>query len=461
MTNKNLWGGRFTHDPDEFVQQFTESVSYDCRLYEYDIIGSIAHVEMLAEVKIIDKQEAKQIISGLDSIREDIAAGHFQWSQALEDVHLNIEAELVRRIGEVGKKIHTGRSRNDQIATDMRLYLRAEIDNILALLVALIDVLLQLVHTHRGSIMPGFTHLQIAQPVTLGHHLMAWCEMLLRDRSRLQEIRQRTNILPLGSAALSGTSFPINRQQVADKLEFEEITQNSLDAVSDRDFMIEFCFAGSMIMMHLSRFSEEVILWNSPLMGFVELSDRWCTGSSIMPQKKNPDVAELVRGKTARVYGSLISLLTLMKAQPLAYNRDNQEDKEMAFNVVDTVKPCLQAYIGMLPEMKFNTSRMRQVAASGYSTATELADYLVRIGLPFRDAHRVVGEIVKYALQHDKSLDTLTLEELQRFHPNIDKNVYEGLTVEKAVASRVHVGGTAPEQVAEAVNRVKKQLNNT
>ncbi len=461
MTSNNTekpWGGRFTAPTDEFVEQFTESVSYDQRLAHYDIMGSIAHVRMLAKVDVITKEESKQIISGLEQIEDDINANRFQWLTALEDVHMNIETALVQRIGDAGKKIHTGRSRNDQIATDIRLYLRDEIDLICEKLNQALNELVTLASEHTDTIMPGFTHMQSAQPVTFGHHLLAWAEMLLRDRWRLQDCRKRLNSLPLGAAALAGTSYPIDREYMAEILGFDGVTQNSLDSVSDRDFAIEFSASASLIMMHLSRFSEELVIWMSQANGFIDIGDAWCTGSSIMPQKKNPDIPELVRGKTGRVYGDLMALLTLMKGQPLAYNRDNQEDKERLFDAIDTVKMCLIAYAGLVPTITVNSEAMYQAAAEGFATATDLADYLVINGLPFRDAHEVVGKTVQYAIQHDKTLPELTLPELQQFSDVIKDDVFAVLKLEGSVSTRNHIGGTAPEQVKVAIARLKKQI---
>ena len=462
MTSKNTekpWGGRFTAPTDKFVEQFTESVSYDQRLAHYDIIGSIAHVRMLAKVGVITEKESVQIIGGLEKIGKDIKKGRFQWLTVLEDVHMNIETALVGHIGEVGKKLHTGRSRNDQIATDIRLYCRDEIDLINEQINAVLNALLTLAEDHVATIMPGFTHLQSAQPVTFGHHLLAWAEMLLRDRSRLHDCRKRLNLLPLGSAALAGTSYPIDRAMVAKELGFDGITQNSLDSVSDRDFAIEFTAAASLIMMHLSRFSEELVIWMSQASGFIDLGDAWCTGSSIMPQKKNPDIPELVRGKTGRVYGDLMALLTLMKAQPLAYNRDNQEDKESLFDAIDTVKMSLIAYAGLIPTITVNQETMYRAAAAGFATATDLADYLVVNGLPFRDAHEVVGKAVQFAIQHNKELSALTLPELQQFSKVIKDDVYSVLELEGSVSARNHIGGTAPKQVKAAIKRFRKKLN--
>ncbi len=452
------WGGRFTAPTNEFVEQFTQSVSYDQRLAHYDIMGSIAHVRMLAKVGVITKKEGTQITAGLKKIALDIKAGQFQWQTALEDVHMNIETALVQGIGDVGKKLHTGRSRNDQVATDIRLYLRDEIDQITQQINSVLKALLSLATDHADTIMPGFTHLQSAQPVTFGHHLLAWAEMLLRDRSRLQDCRKRFNLLPLGSAALAGTSYPIDRAMVAEALGFDGVTQNSLDSVSDRDFAIEFAAAASLIMMHLSRFSEELVIWMSQASGFIDLGDAWCTGSSIMPQKKNPDIPELVRGKTGRVYGDLMALLTLMKAQPLAYNRDNQEDKESLFDAIDTVKMCLIAYAGLIPTITVKKEVMYKAAAAGYATATDLADYLVVKGLPFRDAHEVVGKTVQYAIQKKKDLPSLTLAELQQFSHVIKEDVFAVLELEGSVSARNHVGGTAPKRVRAAIKRLGKQI---
>ncbi len=453
------WGGRFSAPTDEFVEIFTESVSYDQRLAHYDIMGSIAHVRMLAKVNVITQQESEQIIQGLKKIESLINANQFQWSTTLEDVHMNIETALVKEIGDVGKKLHTGRSRNDQVATDIRLYLRDEIDEICEKLNEALKALLTLAAEQADTIMPGFTHMQSAQPVTFGHHLLAWAEMLLRDKARLQDCRKRLNLLPLGSAALAGTSYPIDREFVAEQLGFDGVTQNSLDSVSDRDFAIEFSAAASLIMMHLSRFSEELVLWMSQANSFIDMGDAWCTGSSIMPQKKNPDIPELVRGKTGRVYGDLMALLTLMKGQPLAYNRDNQEDKESLFDAIDTVKMCLIAYVGLIPTITVNKEAMYQMAASGFATATDLADYLVVNGLAFRDAHEVVGKTVHFAIQQSKALAELTLPELQQFSDVIKDDVFAVLELEGSVAARNHVGGTAPEQVKLAIKRLEKIVN--
>ena len=458
---KKPWGGRFTAPTDDFVEQFTESVSYDKRLACYDIIGSIAHTQMLAKTKVISKKECDEIMAGLKAIEKEIKSKEFDWSTTLEDVHMNIESALVDRIGDVGKKLHTARSRNDQVATDMRLYLRDEIDDITLKINMVVIALINLAEEHHDTIMPGMTHMQSAQPVTFGHHILAWVEMLLRDRSRLQDCRKRVNILPLGSAALAGTTFSIDRDYVAKILGFDEIAQNSLDAVSDRDFVIEFSASASLIMMHLSRFSEEIVLWMSQSNRFIDLDDTWCTGSSIMPQKKNPDIPELVRGKTGRVYGDLIALLTLMKAQPLAYNRDNQEDKENLFDAIDTVKMCLLAYAGLVPTITVNREAMSQATQEGFATATDLADYLVAKGLPFRDAHEVVGKIVQYAIENNKTLtrsDDTLLSELQKYSELIDSDVFDVLTPEGSVSARNHIGGTSPLQVKAQITRLKKQV---
>ena len=452
------WGGRFSASTDIFVEQFTQSVSYDQRLYHYDIMGSIAHVSMLAKVGVLSREESDQIIEGLESIEADIVQGSFEWEIALEDVHMNIETALVTRIGDVGKKLHTGRSRNDQIATDIRLYLRDEVTEIQFLLVKLMSTLLDLAEREAETIMPGFTHMQTAQPVTFGHHMLAWFEMLYRDSQRLADCHGRINVMPLGSAALAGTSYPIDRQYTAELLNFPAVTNNSLDAVSDRDFAIEFSSCAALIMMHLSRFSEELVIWMSQQFGFIDLGDAWCTGSSIMPQKKNPDIPELVRGKTARVYGHLMGLLTLMKSQPLAYNRDNQEDKESLFDVVDTVKACLHAYTGLVPEIIVNKDRMRSAAMKGFTTATDLADYLVRKNIAFRDAHTVVGQSVQYAIKVEKDLSELTLDELKQFSEVIEDDVFDFLSLEGSVAARAHQGGTAPEQVYQAIHAGRERL---
>ncbi|MGI1679357.1 MAG: argininosuccinate lyase [Cellvibrionaceae bacterium] len=453
------WGGRFTEPTDAFVERFTASVNFDNRLYAHDIQGSIAHATMLAKCDVISDAEKQQIIDGLAQIREDIAKGNFTWSVSLEDVHMNIEAELTKRIGITGKKLHTGRSRNDQVATDIRLYLREEIDLIAAEISRLQKGLLTLAEQEADTIMPGFTHLQSAQPVTFGHHLLAWFEMLSRDFDRLQDCRKRVNQSPLGAAALAGTSYPIDRNYTAELLGFEAPTGNSLDSVSDRDFAIEFCSFAAVLMTHLSRASEEIVMWSSAQFQFIDLPDRFCTGSSIMPQKKNPDVPELVRGKTGRVNGHLICLLTLMKSQPLAYNKDNQEDKEPLFDTIDTVKDCLRAFADMAPAIKAKRDNMRKAAISGFSTATDLADYLVRKGIPFRDAHEIVGKAVGYGVENKKDLSEMSITELQAFSNDITDDVFEVLTLEGSVSARDHIGGTAPNQVRKAIVRNQKLLD--
>ena len=420
-----MWGGRFSEATDAFVAEFTASVQFDQRFYKQDIAGSIAHATMLAKVGVLTEQERDDIINGLNTIQAEIEAGQFEWRIDLEDVHMNIESRLTQRIGITGKKLHTGRSRNDQVATDIRLYVRDEIDAILELLKKLQKGILSIAAQNTHTIMPGFTHLQTAQPVTFGHHLLAWFEMLVRDSERLIDCRKRTNRMPLGSAALAGTTYPIDRAFTAELLGFEAVSENSLDAVSDRDFGIEFNAAASLIMMHLSRMSEELILWTSAQFKFVNIPDRFCTGSSIMPQKKNPDVPELVRGKTGRVYGDLMSLLTLMKGQPLAYNKDNQEDKEPLFDAIDTVRGSLMAFADMIPALVPNIEIMREAALRGFSTATDLADYLVKNGVAFRDAHEIVGKAVALGVQESKDLSELTLEQLQQFSDLIQADVFE------------------------------------
>ncbi len=452
------WGGRFTEATDAFVERFTASVDFDQRMYQQDIDGSIAHATMLSEVGVLTAEEKQSIIDGLEAIRSEIDAGKFDWSIALEDVHMNIEAALTKRIGITGKKLHTGRSRNDQVATDIRLYLRDEIDKIAKELTRLQEGLLILAERNTQTIMPGFTHLQTAQPVIFGHHLLAWFEMLDRDYGRLLDCRKRMNVSPLGAAALAGTTYPINRERTAALLGFDEPTRNSLDSVSDRDFAIEFSAFASMLMTHLSRASEELVLWASAQFNFIDLPDRFCTGSSIMPQKKNPDVPELVRGKTGRVNGHLICLLTLMKSQPLAYNKDNQEDKEPIFDTADTIKDCLRAFADMIPAIKAQPDQMRDAAMRGFSTATDLADYLVRKGIAFRDSHEIVGLSVAYGIEQNKDLSEMTLEELQKFSKEIGEDVFEVLTLEGSVAARDHIGGTAPKQVEKAIAAARIRL---
>ena len=460
--NKNqnkLWGGRFTEATDAFVQRFTASVDFDHRLFQQDIDGSVAHAKMLAKVGMLTADEVLLILDGLESIRQDIVDDKFEWSVALEDVHMNIEAALTSRIGDVGKKLHTGRSRNDQVATDIRLYVRGEIDLIAQLITKLQSALLGVAEKEASTIMPGFTHLQTAQPVSFGHHMMAWYEMLDRDYDRLLDCRKRVNLSPLGSAALAGTSYPIDRNFTAEQLGFNAPTRNSLDSVSDRDFAIELASFASILMMHLSRCSEELVLWTSAQFNFIDLPDRFCTGSSIMPQKKNPDVPELVRGKTGRVHGHLVSLLTLMKSQPLAYNKDNQEDKEPLFDLIDTVKDCLFAYSEMMPAVNCNKDEMYAAAKQGYATATDLADYLVKQGMAFRDAHEVVGKSVAFGIEQKKDLADLSLAELQNFSDLITEDVFEVLTLEGSISARDHIGGTAPSQVLAAVAIAKADIS--
>lgn len=461
MTDTNsAWGGRFSEATDAFVAEFTASIRFDQRLYRHDIQGSIAHATMLAEVGVLTEDEKTQIVNGLNAVQQDIEQGQLQWSVALEDVHMNVEKALTDKIGPVGKKLHTGRSRNDQVATDIRLYLRDEIDNTAAELTRLQSGLIRLAQQEAHTIMPGFTHLQTAQPVSFGHHLLAWNEMLQRDYERLLDCRKRVNVSPLGAAALAGTTYPIDRHRTAELLGFDRPSENSLDSVSDRDFAIEFTHVGAMIMMHLSRMSEELVLWASAQFNFIDLPDRFCTGSSIMPQKKNPDVPELVRGKSGRVFGHLMSLLTLMKSQPLAYNKDNQEDKEPLFDTIDTLAGSLRAFADMVPHIKAKREVMYEAAARGFSTATDLADYLVKRGMPFRDAHEVVGQSVAYAIEQQKDLSELSLSELKRFSDTIDEDVFEVLTLTGSVSARNHFGGTAPEQVVKATYRAQALLDN-
>jgi argininosuccinate lyase len=452
------WAGRFNAPTDAFVEAFTASVDFDRRLYRYDIQGSIAHATMLARQGILSQAECDQIVTGLEAVRARIDAGAFTWSIPLEDVHMNVETALTEAIGDAGKRLHTGRSRNDQVATDVRLWLRDEIDLIRTAITRLQAALLTLAEREADTVMPGFTHLQVAQPITFGHHMMAWFEMLERDRARLADCRGRVNVMPLGAAALAGTTYPIDRHLTARLLGFDHPAENSLDAVSDRDFAIEFTAAAAILMMHLSRFSEELILWASAQFAFVDLSDSFCTGSSIMPQKKNPDVPELVRGKSGRIFGHLMGLLTLMKGQPLAYNKDNQEDKEPLFDTVDNLKGCLKVYAEMMGQVTCRRERMRTAAAQGFSTATDLADYLVRKGIPFRDAHEIVGKAVALGVREGRDLAELTIDELRGFSERIEPDVYAVLTLEGSVAARDHLGGTAPAQVRAAIGRARLRL---
>ncbi len=454
----SMWGGRFSEATDAFVAEFTASVNFDKRLYRHDIMGSIAHATMLAKVGVLTAEERELIVDGLTQIQAEIEAGQFEWRVDLEDVHMNIEHRLTDRIGIAGKKLHTGRSRNDQVATDVRLYLRDEVDAIRGELKRLLTGLIDLAEKEHATIMPGFTHLQTAQPVTFGHHLLAWFENLKRDDERLADLRKRINRMPLGSAALAGTTYPIDRACTAELLGFESVSENSLDAVSDRDFAIEFCAAASLIMMHLSRFSEELVLWASAQFQFVNLPDRFCTGSSIMPQKKNPDVPELVRGKAGRAFGHLMSLLTLMKGQPLAYNKDNQEDKEPLFDAIDTVRGSLRAFADMVPAITPRRDNMREAARRGFATATDLADYLVKKGVAFRDAHEIVGKAVGFGVQQGRDLAEMSLAELQQFSSVITDDVFAVLTLEGSVNARNHIGGTAPAQVKAACGRARQRI---
>ena len=457
--DKQAWSGRFSEPVSELVKRFTASVEFDQRLALFDIEGSLAHAQMLAACNIINTQDLNDIRRGLAQIENEILMGEFVWSIDLEDVHLNIEKRLTALVGDAGKRLHTGRSRNDQVATDIRLYLRHTIDQLLFLIKALQTALVDLAALHTQTIMPGFTHLQVAQPVSFGHHLMAYYEMLKRDAERLQDCRKRVNRLPLGAAALAGTSYPIKREYVAELLGFEGVCENSLDAVSDRDFAIEFLACGALIMTHLSRLSEELILWMNPRFGFIDIADRFCTGSSIMPQKKNPDVPELVRGKTGRVNGNLVALLTLMKGQPLAYNKDNQEDKEPLFDTVDTLLITLRIYADMMGGITVKPEAMRSAALQGYATATDLADYLVKKGLPFRDAHESVALAVRFAEKRGCDLADLKLDELKQFSALICDDIYAVLTLEGSLAARNHIGGTAPKQVEAAIARARKYLS--
>ena len=457
--NRETWSGRFEEPVSKLVQRYTASVEFDQRLAEYDIQGSSAHAQMLADSGIITAKDLAKIEKGLRQIQKEIHNGTFDWRLELEDVHLNIEKRLTTLIGDAGKRLHTARSRNDQIATDVRLYMRASIDDIIKLITAMQLSILDLAEENVNTVMPGLTHLQIAQPISFGHHLMAYFEMLKRDKERLSDCRKRVNILPLGAAALAGTSYPINRKMVAKILGFDDICKNSLDAVSDRDFTIEFCACSTLIMTHLSRLSEELILWMSPLFGFIQLDDRFCTGSSIMPQKKNPDVPELVRGKTGRVNGNLIALLTLMKGQPLAYNKDNQEDKEPLFDTVDTLSETLRIYADMLKGVHVDVNAMRSAAMRGYSTATDLADYLTKKGVPFRDSHETVAKAVRTAEKKGCDLSEFTLSELQKFSQLIEKDIFSILTLDGSMKSRNHTGGTAPSQVRKAIKSARKNLS--
>lgn len=450
---KKAWSGRFSEPVDAFVLRYTASVDFDKRMALADIEGSLAHATMLEKIGVISTKDLEDIRRGMAQIREEITSGAFEWQLELEDVHLNIEARLTALIGDAGKRLHTGRSRNDQVATDIRLYLRSETDEIIRRVEHLQEVLVAQAKKNADVIMPGFTHMQVAQPVTFGHHMLAYVEMFERDRERLLDLRSRVNRSPLGAAALAGTTYPIDREMTASLLGFEAVCQNSLDAVSDRDFAIEFCAAASLIMMHISRLSEELVTWMSQRFGFIKLPDRFTTGSSIMPQKKNPDVPETARGKSSRVYGSLITMLTLMKGTPLAYNKDFQEDKEPVFDAIDTVKDTLRAFCDMMAGVEPQAETMHRAAQMGFPTATDLADYLVRHGVPFRTAHDIVGQTVRAASERDCGLEELPLDVLQSFSPVIEADVYDVLKLEGSVNARDHLGGTAPNQVRRQVAR--------
>ncbi len=454
---KKPWGGRFQKPTAKNVEKFTASIQFDKRLYSYDIEGSIAHVTMLAGQRIIAKEEAKKIVTALKSILQDMDQGRIAFSPADEDIHMAIERELISRTGETGGKLHAARSRNDQIALDVRLFLRSEIDNILSALNGLQSQLVILAKAEIKTIMPGYTHMQKAQPVLLSHYLLAFWEMFSRDAERLSDCRERFNVLPLGAAALAGTSLPIDRGQTAKYLNFPQISKNSMDTVADRDFIAEFIFASSIIMMHLSRFCEDLILWSSDEFGFVEISDAYTTGSSIMPQKKNPDVAELIRGKSARVYGDLFAVMTLLKGLPMTYNRDLQEDKEPLFDAVDTVKECLIIFTEMIRETKFNSARMYKAASGGFSTATDIAEYLVKRDVPFRKSHEIVGKIVAYCLKNKITLDKLSLKAYQKFYEGFGADIKEYIKLEKAVNSRKHIGGTATAAVMGRIREIEKK----
>ncbi|MDD3012154.1 MAG: argininosuccinate lyase [Candidatus Gastranaerophilales bacterium] len=453
-----LWDGRFSKATDALVDDFNSSIFFDQRLYKQDIEGSIAHVMMLGKQEIIKQNEADLIKKTLKEILADIEAGKVEFDVAAEDIHMNVETILISRIGDVGKKLHTGRSRNDQVALDIRMYIKEEIKNIDLLIKKLQEVLLNIAKKHTETILPGYTHLQRAQPITLAHHLMAYFEMVKRDRNRLADTYRRTNILPLGSGALAATTYPLDRHAVAKKLGFEDITYNSLDGVSDRDFCIELLSNLSILMMHLSRFSEELILWCSLEFGFIEMDDSYSTGSSIMPQKKNPDVAELVRGKTGRVYGSLMALLTTMKSLPLAYNKDMQEDKEPVFDAIDTIKMCLPVFTAMIDTMKVRKENMLKAAKGGFTNATDAADYLVKNGMPFRDAHEVIGKLVFYCIQNGKSLDDLTLEEYKKFSPVFEESVYQAISLEECVNKRNVIGGPSKSMMEEVIRKSEEYL---
>jgi len=454
-----LWGGRFEKQTAQEVDDFNSSIHFDCRMYRQDIQGSIAHAKMLGKQNIISQEDATKICQGLEEILRDIEEGKVKFSVSNEDIHMNIESLLIERIGEVGKKLHTGRSRNDQVALDIRMYIREVIDQMTKQLISLEYTIIDIAEKHITTIMPGYTHLQKAQPITLAHHMMAYFEMFRRDIERFQDCRKRVNVMPLGSGALAGTTYPLDREWVAQELGFASITQNSLDGVSDRDFAIEFLACASILMMHYSRFCEELIIWSSHEFQFVEMDDAYSTGSSIMPQKKNPDVAELIRGKTGRVYGDLIALLTVMKSLPLAYNKDMQEDKEALFDAVDTIVKCTNVFEGMLRTVKFKPENMYRQASLGFTNATDAADYLVKKGLPFRSAHEVVGRIVLYCIKEGKSLLDLSLDEFKKFSSVFEEDVFEALSLETCVNERKVAGGPSPSSMQSAINEAKKWLN--
>ncbi|MBN2686620.1 MAG: argininosuccinate lyase [Deltaproteobacteria bacterium] len=456
MTTKNKpWGGRFKESTERLVEEFTASIHYDRRLYRHDIEGSIAHCRMLARQGIISADDEKAIVQGLADIRADIEAGTFIFSVEDEDIHMAIERSLIGRIGDVGGKLHTGRSRNDQVCLDIRLYLRDEVRSVIDLVRCLKSSFLTMAKDEMGVIMPGYTHMQKAQPVLLSHHLLAYWEMFDRDEQRLEECYERVNVMPLGAAALAGTTIPLDREYVAELLQFPRITKNSMDTVADRDFIAEFIFIAGLLMMHMSRFCEELVLWSTEEFGFVEISDSYTTGSSIMPQKKNPDVAELIRGKTGRVYGNLVSILTVLKALPLTYNRDLQEDKESLFDTVDTLVGCLSALSGMTENLTFKREKMLYEATGGFSTATDIAEYLVMKGVPFRDAHEIVGHLVAYCIENEKKLESLSIEEFKGFYEGFSKDVFDRVTVERSVNGRNIPGGTSQEMVMRRIREIE------
>lgn len=456
---KKPWSGRFELDTSKTAELFTESISFDHRLWRYDIEGSIAHAKMLARQGIISAEDSTKIIQGLEGIAKEIEEGRFKFRPDLEDIHMNIESALIRKIGDIAGKLHTARSRNDQIALDLRLYLRYESKEILSLINKFQKTLLDIASKHINSVMPGYTHLQRAQPILLSHHLLAYIEMLQRDKDRFKDTLKRINILPLGASAIAGTTFPIDRMYVAKLLDFDDITQNSIDSVSDRDFVIEFLSDASILIMHLSRLAEEIVLWSTEEFRFIHIPDTFATGSSAMPQKKNPDVAELIRGKTGRIYGNLFSILTIMKGLPLSYNRDLQEDKPPLFDTVDTVKACLNILNEMLPAIEFNTKRMYEAASEGYSTATDIAEYLVKKGMPFRKAHEITGKLVLYCISEKKKFEELTLEELKKFYPLISDDIYPFMKTEKSVKEKRSTGGTSPDEVKKQIKRLRQMLS--